>query len=633
MTDRPAGAPVLGMRGIRKTFPGVVALDRVDFDLRAGEVHVLLGENGAGKSTLMKILSGAYTRDAGEILLDGRPVAIAAPRDAQSLGIATIYQELSLVLQLTVADNILLGHEPSRAGVIDRGAMREAARRSLAEVGLEIDPDVRVDRLGIAEQQMVEVAKALFRRARVLVMDEPTSALTAREIERLFEVIRRVTSAGVAVVYISHRMRELAEIGRRVTVLRDGRAVGTYPLPDTSFDVLIRLMANREVRDHFPRRRCAAGEELLRLEHLSGPSGVPVVHEVSLTVCRGEIVGLAGLLGAGRTELARLVFGADRPSSGRVVVGGRDVTPKTPRHAIAAGIGFLPEDRKRHGLVLMRSVCENIGLPNLGRWSRAGVVSGRTEREAAERWVTELRIKTPNVAERVVRLSGGTQQKVVLARWLAAEARLLVMDEPTRGVDVGAKVEIYELMNRLTDAGAGILMISSELPEVVGMSDRIYVMRHGRIQAELGGGGQRERVLRRRWVLRLTWTHAAGRQFGTASYRGRAHPAALARRLRASATQGCRRVDRSVRPAVDPHAAFPDGRQRAERDGADVHQRGRRHRHDVRDHFGRDRSLGRIARRGGERRLAARSRRAGRFRSRSPPASPSARRPGCSTAS
>jgi ribose transport system ATP-binding protein len=489
-------APVLEMRGIRKTFPGVVALDRVDFDLRAGEVHVLLGENGAGKSTLMKILSGAYTRDAGEILLDGRPVAIAAPRDAQSLGIATIYQELSLVLQLTVAENILLGHEPSRAGVIDRGAMREAARRSLAEVGLAIEPDVRVDRLGIAEQQMVEVAKALFRRARVLVMDEPTSALTAREIERLFEVIRRVTSAGVAVVYISHRMRELAEIGRRVTVLRDGRAVGTYPLPDTSFDVLIRLMANREVRDHYPRRRCAAGEELLRLEHVSGPSGVPVVHDVSLTVCRGEIVGLAGLLGAGRTELARLVFGADRPSSGRVVVGGRDVTPKTPRQAIAAGIGFLPEDRKRHGLVLMRSVRENIGLPNLRRWSRAGVVSGRTEREAAERWVIELRIKTPNVAERVVRLSGGTQQKVVLARWLAAEARLLVMDEPTRGVDVGAKVEIYELMNRLTDAGAGILMISSELPEVLGMSDRIYVMRHGRIQSALdAAAASEERVL------------------------------------------------------------------------------------------------------------------------------------------
>jgi ribose transport system ATP-binding protein len=491
MTARPP-APVLEMRGIRKVFPGVVALDHVDFDLRAGEVHVLLGENGAGKSTLMKILSGAYRKDAGEIVLDGHPIAIGSPRNAQTLGIATIYQELSLVPQLTVAENILLGHEPSRAGVIQRAALREAARRSLEEVGLAIDPDRRVDRLGIAEQQMVEVAKALFRRARVLVMDEPTSALTAREIERLFAVIRRVTAAGVAVVYISHRMRELAEIGTRVTVLRDGRAVGTFPLADVSFDALIRLMANREVRDQFPRRHSVPGPELLRLEHVSGAG----VDDVSLTVCRGEIVGLAGLLGAGRTELARIIFGADPRSRGRVIVNGRDATPRTPRQAIAAGIGLLPEDRKHHGLVLTLTVSENIGLPNLARWSRFGVVSDRQERRAAERWVTDLRIKTPTVAERVVRLSGGTQQKVVLARWLAAEAKLLVMDEPTRGVDVGAKVEIYELMNRLTDAGAGILMISSELPEVLGMSDRIYVMRRGRIEATFdAAGATEERVL------------------------------------------------------------------------------------------------------------------------------------------
>jgi ribose transport system ATP-binding protein len=340
---------------------------------------------------------------------------------------------------------------------------------------------------------MVEVAKALFRRARVLVMDEPTSALTGREIERLFDVIRRVTAGGVAVVYISHRMRELAAIGKVVTVLRDGRAVGTFKLTDISFDALVRLMANREVRDHFPRRRCAPGNELLRLQGVSGASGV---EDVSLTVCRGEIVGLAGLLGAGRTELARIIFGADRASRGSVFVDGREVTPATPREAIAAGIGFLPEDRKHQGLVLTLSVCENIGLPNLARWSRFGVVSDRQEREAAERWVTELRIKTPSVAERVVRLSGGTQQKVVLARWLAADARVLVMDEPTRGVDVGAKVEIYELMNRLTEGGAGILMISSELPEVLGMSDRIYVMRRGRIEAELAAhDATEERVL------------------------------------------------------------------------------------------------------------------------------------------
>jgi ribose transport system ATP-binding protein len=489
-SDRNA---VLTMRGIRKSFPGVVALDGVSFDLRAGEVHVLLGENGAGKSTLMKILSGAYRRDSGDIAIDGENVAIESPRDAQALGIATIYQELSLVPQLTAADNILLGHEPARAGWINRARLRDDAVRSLAEAGLAIDPDRRVDDLGVAEQQMVELAKALFRRARVLVMDEPTSALTAREIEQLFAVIRRVTANGVGVVYISHRMRELAAIGDRVTVLRDGRNVGTFELATVTTDALVRLMANREVREHFPRRRAATGDELLRLEGISGANGVD---NVDLTVRRGEIVGLAGLLGAGRTELARLITGADRPTAGRVIVCGRDVTPRTPQHAIRAGIGFLPEDRKRHGLVMTRSVCENIGLSSLARWSRAGMVSASAERRAAERWVTELRIKTPSIAERVVTLSGGTQQKVVLARWLATEAQLLVMDEPTRGVDVGAKVEIYELMNQLTDAGAGILMISSELPEVLGMSDRLYVMRRGRIEAEFAAGAaSEERVL------------------------------------------------------------------------------------------------------------------------------------------
>ena len=475
---------LLQMRGVCKRFPGVVALDRVDFDLRAGEVHVLLGENGAGKSTLMKILSGAYRKDAGEILISGRHAAIESPRAAQALGVATIYQELSLVPQLSVAENILLGHEPARAGWIDRRALRNAARRSIEDVGITLDLDRRVDRLGLAEQQMVELAKALFRRARVLVMDEPTSALTTREIDRLFDVVRRVTANGAGVVYISHRLQELSRIGDRVTVLRDGRHTGTFALADVSIDQLVCLMANRDVRDHFPRRRAVPGDELLRLEHVSAVSGVD---DVSLTVRRGEIVGVAGLLGAGRTELARVIAGADRPASGRVFVKGREVTPKSPRQAIRAGVGFLPEDRKRHGLVLQLSVQANIGLPSLQRWSRGGVVSQRAEHDEARRWVGELRIKTPTVGERVVRLSGGTQQKVVLARWLAAQADILVMDEPTRGVDVGAKVEIYELMNGLTDAGAGILMISSELPEVLGMSDRIYVMRRGRIEAEMDG--------------------------------------------------------------------------------------------------------------------------------------------------
>ncbi|HUC74557.1 MAG TPA: sugar ABC transporter ATP-binding protein [Vicinamibacterales bacterium] len=492
---------MLRMSGIRKTFPGVVALDNVSFDLRAGEVHVLVGENGAGKSTLMKILSGACRRDAGDIEIGGRPATIASPRDAQALGVATIYQELSLVPQLTVAENILLGHEPSRAGWIDRARLAEHATHSLAEAGVRLNPARRVDSLGIAEQQMVEIAKALFRRARVIAMDEPTSALTAREIDHLFSVIRRLTARGAGVIYISHRLTELPGIGQRVTVLRDGRNAGTLNLSTVSIAELVRLMAARDVRDHFPRRRvtlsslpahpappgfpaCPAppASPLLQIEHLSGDSGVD---DVCLTVHRGEIVGVAGLLGAGRTELARLIVGADVPSSGRVTVKGREVTPRSPRDAIRAGIGFLPEDRKRHGLVMPHSVSRNVALPNLARWSTAGWVSARAERTAAERWVTELRIKTPSVAERVARLSGGTQQRIVLARWLAAECELLVMDEPTRGVDVAARVDIYELMNQVTEAGVGILMISSDLPEVLGMSDRIYVMRGGRIALEL----------------------------------------------------------------------------------------------------------------------------------------------------
>ncbi|MBI1872282.1 MAG: sugar ABC transporter ATP-binding protein, partial [Acidobacteria bacterium] len=328
---------LLEMRRIRKAFPGVVALDGVDFDLRAGEVHVLLGQNGAGKSTLMKILSGAYRKDAGEIAIDGQTAWIGSPREAQALGIATMYQELSLVPNLTVAENILLGHEPSRGGWIDRRRLGDDGGRSLREAGLDIDPDRRVDRLGIAEQQMVEVAKALFRHVRVLVMDEPTSALTTREIDRLFKTIRRVTAAGVGVVYISHRMRELTEVGDRVTVLRDGRRVGTFTRSEVSTAELVRLMANRDVRDHVPRRRRAPGGELLRLEHVSGASGVD---DVSLVVSQGEIVGIAGLMGAGRTVLARIIAGADRSSAGRVLVESRMVPPNSPRHAIRAGIGF-----------------------------------------------------------------------------------------------------------------------------------------------------------------------------------------------------------------------------------------------------------------------------------------------------
>ena len=473
-------SPLLEIRGISKRFPGVVALDDVTFELRRGEVHVLLGENGAGKSTLMKILSGASARDAGEISIDGRPVEVASPREAQALGIATIYQEFNLVPHLRAAENIFLGREPLRApGVIDRRKLEGEGGRLLRSLGTGINPRAEVRTLGVAEQQMVEVAKALSLNARILIMDEPTSALTASEIEQLFAAIRRLTAEGVAVIYISHRMEELALIGHRATVLRDGRVVGTRTLP-APVPELVRMMADRDISEQYPPRTRRRGEELLRVEGVSRGSRL---RDVSFTLHRGEILGVAGLLGAGRTELARVVAGADVPDSGRVVLDGRALRLRSPADAIRAGIGLVPEDRKGHGLVLKRSVAANLALPQLGKLARSGVVSRAGEQALASRWIRELRIKTPDARTAVVTLSGGNQQKVVLGKWLAAGADVLIVDEPTRGIDVGAKQEIYVLLDRLAAQGAGIIMISSELPEVLGMSDRILVMHQGRVQA------------------------------------------------------------------------------------------------------------------------------------------------------
>jgi ribose transport system ATP-binding protein len=482
------------MRGIRKAFPGVVALDGVDLEVRRGEVHVLLGENGAGKSTLMKILSGALPRDAGEIEIDGRPARIDSPRDAQRLGIRTIYQELTLVPALSAAENIFLGREPRLgAGIIDTRRLHAETDRVLARLGLRIDPRRPVGELGIAQQQMVEVAKALDEEARILIMDEPTSALTEAEIGELFATIERLTARGTAVIYISHRLEEVARVGHVVTVLRDGRRVATCRVGEVPTAHLVRLMADRELAEHFPKRRAPRGAELLRVEGLRRAG---VLHGVSLSVHGGEVVGLFGLLGAGRTELARAIVGADPRDGGTIAIRGEAVRIGHPSHAIRRGVGFLPEDRKTQGLIQGLSVRDNITLPSIGRLSRAGVVRTREEDRVASSLVRELRIKTPHLLQLVRQLSGGNQQKVVLAKWLAANADVLIMDEPTRGIDVGAKVEIYELMNQLTARGAGILMISSELPEVVGMSDRILVMRLGRIVAELDAGEATEaRVL------------------------------------------------------------------------------------------------------------------------------------------
>ncbi len=481
------------MRGIRKSFPGVMALDGVDLDLRAGEVHILMGENGAGKSTLMKILSGALRADEGEILVSGKAARVESPKAARDLGISIIYQELTLVPHLSASANVFLGKELTTAsGLLNAAAMEARTRELLDGLGVSVDLDQPVGLLGIAEQQMVEVAKALAEDARILVMDEPTSALTASEIDQLFAAMARLLERGVGIFYISHRLSEVSRIGHRVSVLRDGRNVATHDVGKVELDELIRLMVGRPVGDHFPRRRVEPGEEALRVEGLSRPGAL---HDIRFALHKGEVLGLFGLLGAGRTELARCLFGADRSGGGQVTVRGRIALIRSPWQGVSSGLGLLPEDRKTQGLVLGLSVRENLTLTSARAITRRGFVDAGLEASLSRKYVDELRIKTPGIEQRASSLSGGNQQKIVLGKWLAAGVDVLIMDEPTRGIDVAAKVEIYELMNRLTAAGAAILMISSELPEVIGMSDRILVMRAGRIAAEFGAVGATQEAL------------------------------------------------------------------------------------------------------------------------------------------
>lgn len=479
-------AYLLEMRQIIKTFPGVLALNKVDFDLKNGEVHILVGENGAGKSTLMKILSGAYRQDSGQIMLDGQYIKIHHPKNAQDLGISTIYQEFNLIPHLSVAANIFLGREPQRViGFIDRLKLHDNTSQILGELGLAVDPSVQVRRLNVAQQQMVEVAKALVFQAKILIMDEPTSALTSSEIDTLFDTINRIKERGVGIIYISHRLEELFRIGDRVTVLRDGNLVGTYDIGEVDKDELVRLMANRELKEYFPRVNSEAGEKVLEVSNLNIQSKL---NNISFYLKRGEILGIAGLLGAGRTELARAIFGVDSIDSGFIKIAGESKNIKSPAIAIKLGIGFLTEDRKNLGLILSLSVKDNISLPNLNNLSRYGLLRRTSEKELARKFTDELNIKTPTIYQKVVNLSGGNQQKVVLSKWLAHQTDILIFDEPTRGIDVSSKVEIYNLMNRLKAQGVGIIMISSELLEVQGISDRILVMYAGRIVAEYASG-------------------------------------------------------------------------------------------------------------------------------------------------
>jgi rhamnose transport system ATP-binding protein len=488
-------ATLLAAESISKSYAGVRALRDVSFDLDAGEVHALVGENGAGKSTLIKVMTGAVPADSGTLAVRGQAVTAMSPATSRALGIAAIYQQPALFPHLTVAENIAFSLEPRTAWRgIDWSRRRREARDLLERVGAGIDADRLVDSLSMPEQQLVEIAKAIGSAARVLIMDEPTASLSGPEVDRLFEVVLRLKSDKVGIIYISHRLEEILSIADRVTVLRDGTTVGTHARHGLQRSTLINLMIGRELSAIFPTRAVAVGEVALELRRVTCRAAG--VHDVSLEVRSGEIVGLAGLVGSGRTELAQTVFGLTPADSGDVLVRGRPVVVRSPGGAIGAGIGYLPEDRTQHGVVPEMAVDQNVSLASLGAVARTGLIDRGRERSQAQRYVDQLRIKTASVASDVESLSGGNQQKVALARWLATTPKVLILDEPTQGVDVGSKSEIHALMHELAGRGLAVLMISSELPEILGMSDRVAVMRGGTIAGVLSReDATQERVL------------------------------------------------------------------------------------------------------------------------------------------
>jgi rhamnose transport system ATP-binding protein len=476
-------SPLLSLRHAVKTFGPVVALADGTIDVRRGEVHALLGENGAGKSTLVKILAGVHHPDAGEFEVEGHPVAFRSVADSKSAGISVIYQEPTLFPDLSVAENMYVGRQPrGRIGLIDRGQMRRDALGLFAELGVSIDPDRVAEGLSIADQQIIEIAKAISMDARVLIMDEPTAALSGAEVDRLFTIARSLRERGVGIVFISHRFDEVFALSDRITVMRDGRYVATHDTADTSIAEIVREMVGRDVGALFPKQEAVIGEPVLEVVGLTRAG---VFSGIDLVVRAGEIVGMSGLVGAGRTEVARAVFGIDPYDEGEVRLRGKRLRGGDPMVAIEAGVGFVPEDRRKQGLVMDLSVARNITLTLRRSLARFGLIGPRRERDAAARWARTLQVKagSPHIA--VSTLSGGNQQKVVLAKWLATEPSLLIVDEPTRGIDVGTKAEVHRLLSDLAGRGIAILMISSELPEILGMSDRVIVMSEGRITAEL----------------------------------------------------------------------------------------------------------------------------------------------------
>jgi len=483
MTISPSleAAPLLEMRGIEKSFPGVRALDGVDLKLHGGEVLALLGENGAGKSTLIKMLGGAHLPDRGDISMNGNRVDLSSPQLANQHGIAVIYQELNLIPGLTAWENIFLGRE-RHLGLVSRSDERRRSQEILAQIGAKIPIDVPCETLSISQQQIVEIAKALAQDVRLIVMDEPSAALTPNEVERLFQVIDDLRCRKIGVIYISHRLDEIFQIADRVVVLRDGSLVGQSSVSDIDRAGLIHQMVGREIENEFPRVTRAPGNVRLSVRGLARS---PAVEHVSFDLCAGEIVGLSGLIGSGRTEVARLIFGADKAHFGTICLDGKSLTIHNPKDAIEAGICLLTEDRKHQGLIASANVIDNFTLANLDEFTRFGFVKQRSATRAFERYVDQLRIRISSYQQLAEQLSGGNQQKVVMAKWLQRNAEVIIFDEPTRGIDVGAKYEIYQLMNELAGRGKAILMISSELPEVLGMSDRVLVMHQGRITGEI----------------------------------------------------------------------------------------------------------------------------------------------------
>lgn len=477
-----AAENILELKHITKTYPGVVALHDITLEVRRGEIHALIGENGAGKSTLIKTCTGAVVPDKGEIVVDGRSFPTMTPKLAEENGIAVIYQEFNLVGEMTVAENIFLGKAIRKGVLIDRKAMMDASAKIFRQLGINIDPAALIKDLTVGYQQIVEIAKAISQNAKILIMDEPSAPLTTAEVEYMFAMVDRLKEQGVTIIYISHRLEEIFRLSDRITVMRDGEKVKTLITADSDVGELVTLMVGREQTETYPPRQTVIKDEvLMEARHLSGNG----LKDISFKVHRGEILGFAGLIGAGRTELAQLIFGAVPITEGKLFFKGQEIRPKSPRAAINHGIALVPEDRKRQGALLDIDIKGNISLAILPQISRMSVVNKRKERQIAEVYQKEIRIKTPSLEQKVKNLSGGNQQKVIVAKWLAAQPELIILDEPTRGIDVGAKYEIYKLINQLAENGKTILLISSELEEVMGMSDRIIVLSEGHLSGEV----------------------------------------------------------------------------------------------------------------------------------------------------